>query len=203
MTQIPRPEHPQPQMKREHWKNLNGEWDFSFDFGCSGIDQKWQEGKTDWEKKILVPFCPESDLSGIGYKDFIPGVWYHRTITLTGEELKGDLLLHFGAVDYDARVWINGVEAGRHQGGYVSFTFNITKLVKEGENDITLFAADDVRGGKQPRESRVISSTPEAVIIPERQVSGRRYGLSGYRKATLKKCNIIQTWQRQLWELRR
>lgn len=151
MTQIPRPEHPQPQMKREHWKNLNGEWDFSFDFGCSGIDQKWQEGKTDWEKKILVPFCPESDLSGIGYKDFIPGVWYHRTITLTGEELKGDLLLHFGAVDYDARVWINGVEAGRHQGGYVSFTFNITKLVKEGENDITLFAADDVRGGKQPK----------------------------------------------------
>lgn len=111
---------------------------FSFDFGCSGIDQKWQEGKTDWEKKILVPFCPESDLSGIGYKDFIPGVWYHRTITLTGEELKGDLFLHFGAVDYDARVWINGVEAGRHQGGYVSFTFNITKLVKEGENDITL-----------------------------------------------------------------
>lgn len=151
MTQIPRPEHPQPQMKREHWKNLNGEWDFSFDFGCSGIDQKWQEGKTDWEKKILVPFCPESDLSGIGYKDFIPGVWYHRTITLTGEELKGDLLLHFGAVDYDARVWINGVEAGRHQGGYVSFTFDITKLVKEGENDITLFAADDVRGGKQPK----------------------------------------------------
>lgn len=143
MTQIPRPEHPQPQMKREHWKNLNGEWDFSFDFGCSGIDQKWQEGKTDWEKKILVPFCPESDLSGIGYKDFIPGVWYHRTITLTGEELKGDLLLHFGAVDYDARVWINGVEAGRHQGGYVSFTFNITKLVKKGENDITLFAADE------------------------------------------------------------
>ena len=58
MTQIPRPEHPHPQMKREHWKNLNGEWDFSFDFGCSGIDQKWQEGKTDWEKKILVPFCP-------------------------------------------------------------------------------------------------------------------------------------------------
>lgn len=74
--------------EEEHWKNLNGEWDFSFDFGCSGIDQKWQEGKTDWEKKILVPFCPESDLSGIGYKDFIPGVWYHRTITLTGEELK-------------------------------------------------------------------------------------------------------------------
>ena len=119
MTQIPRPEHPQPQMKREHWKNLNGEWDFSFDFGCSGIDQKWQEGKTDWEKKILVPFCPESDLSGIGYKDFIPGVWYHRTITLTGEELKGDLLLHFGAVDYDARVWINEVEAGRHLRKYI------------------------------------------------------------------------------------
>ena len=150
MNTMPRPEHPLPQWERSTWKNLNGEWDFSFDFGKSGVDRCFYE-KKDWEKKIIVPFCPESDLSGIGYKDFIPGVWYHRTITLTGEELKGDLLLHFGAVDYDARVWINGVEAGRHQGGYVSFTFNITKLVKEGENDITLFAADDVRGGKQQR----------------------------------------------------
>ena len=150
MTQIPRPEHPQPQMKREHWKNLNGEWDFSFDFGCSGIDQKWQEGKTDWEKKILVPFCPESDLSGIGYKDYMDAVWYHKTVELTEVEVKGRVLLHFGAVDYDARVWINGTEVGRHKGGYTSFTFDITTYVQAGANDIAVYAEDDLRSGKQP-----------------------------------------------------
>ena len=150
MTQIPRPEHPQPQMKREHWKNLNGEWDFSFDFGCSGIDQKWQEGKTDWEKKILVPFCPESDLSGIGYKDYMDAVWYHKTVELTEVEVKGRVLLHFGAVDYDARVWINGTEVGRHKGGYTSFTFDITAYVQAGANDIAVYAEDDLRSGKQP-----------------------------------------------------
>lgn len=150
MTQIPRPEHPQPQMKREHWKNLNGEWDFSFDFGCSGIDQKWQEGKTDWEKKILVPFCPESDLSGIGYKDYMDAVWYHKTVELTEVEVKGRVLLHFGAVDYDTRVWINGTEVGRHKGGYTSFTFDITAYVQAGANDIAVYAEDDLRSGKQP-----------------------------------------------------
>ena len=150
MTQIPRPEHPQPQMKREHWKNLNREWDFSFDFGCSGMDQKWQEGKTDWEKKILVPFCPESDLSGIGYKDYMDAVWYHKTVELTEVEVKGRVLLHFGAVDYDARVWINGTEVGRHKGGYTSFTFDITAYVQAGANDIAVYAEDDLRSGKQP-----------------------------------------------------
>ena len=99
MTQIPRPEHPHPQMKREHWKNLNGEWDFSFDFGCSGIDQKWQEGKTDWEKKILVPFCPESARSGVGFTDFLPAVWLLRRlqIWITPELISQTYILRFFA----------------------------------------------------------------------------------------------------------
>ena len=150
MNTMPRPEHPLPQWERSTWKNLNGEWDFSFDFGCSGIDQKWQEGKTDWEKKILVPFCPESDLSGIGYKDYMDAVWYHKTVELTEVEVKGRVLLHFGAVDYDARVWINGTEVGRHKGGYTSFTFDITAYVQAGANDIAVYAEDDLRSGKQP-----------------------------------------------------
>ena len=70
MNTMPRPEHPLPQWERSTWKNLNGEWDFSFDFGKSGVDRCFYE-KKDWEKKIIVPFCPESDLSGIGYKDYM------------------------------------------------------------------------------------------------------------------------------------
>lgn len=77
-------------------------------------------------------------------------VWYHKTVELTEVEVKGRVLLHFGAVDYDARVWINGTEVGRHKGGYTSFTFDITAYVQAGANDIAVYAEDDLRSGKQP-----------------------------------------------------
>lgn len=77
-------------------------------------------------------------------------VWYHKTVELTEVEVKGRVLLHFGAVDYDTRVWINGTEVGRHKGGYTSFTFDITAYVQAGANDIAVYAEDDLRSGKQP-----------------------------------------------------
>lgn len=136
-------------MERENWMNLNGTWDFEFDFGVSGLERGFGS-RTDFKDKITVPFCPESVLSGIGYTDFIPAVWYHRTFTLTEEQLAGRVLIHFGAVDYDCRVFVNGKEAGRHKGGYVSFVFDITGLVHEGENDLTVYAQDDTRDPMQP-----------------------------------------------------
>jgi len=148
-NRIPRKEHPQPQMERANWMNLNGEWDFCFDFGQSGIDRKLYE-KKGLEQKIIVPFCPESDLSGIGYKDFIPAVWYQRAVTLAKEQLTGRVLLHFGAVDYACQVWVNGKKAGEHKGGYTSFTFDITAFATEGENNITVYASDNHRNGRQP-----------------------------------------------------
>ena len=78
---VPRPEHPQPQMQREDWTNLNGEWDFYIDYGNSGRDRKLHEN-SDFSDKIIVPFCPESRLSGIEHKDFMPAVWYHRKLML-------------------------------------------------------------------------------------------------------------------------
>lgn len=150
MNTIPRPEHPQPQLQRKNWENLNGEWEFAFDFGKSGIDRKLWENEH-LEGKILVPFCPESELSGIGHKDFIPAVWYKRKVRLDAQQLGGRVLLHFGAVDYDCRVWVNGREAGRHRGGYTSFAFDVTDCVSEGENDLTVYAQDDTRSGKQPK----------------------------------------------------
>ena len=148
MNNIPRCEHPKPQMRRENWMNLNGEWDFAFDFGNSGIDRKiFEEERLD--KKIIVPFCPESELSGIGYKDFIPAVWYLRTFELSDSQRNGSVLLHFGAVDYECRVWINGKEVGAHKGGYASFRFDITDSVVTGENRVTVYAFDDQRSGKQ------------------------------------------------------
>ena len=145
---IPRPEFPRPQMVRDAWVNLNGEWDFEFDFGKTGRDRKMSEGK-DYSKKILVPFCPESKLSGIEYKDFMNAVWYHRTFQKPF--WNGRTILHFGACDYKTEVWVNEESVGTHMGGYASFSFDITKYLKDGENHIVVCAEDDSRSGKQPR----------------------------------------------------
>ena len=82
---IPRHEHPDPQWQRDHWKNLNGEWEFDFDFGVSARERGLYEGGA-LSRTITVPFCPESVLSGIGYTDFIPSVCYRRTFALTEQE---------------------------------------------------------------------------------------------------------------------
>lgn len=150
---IPRPEHPEPMMRRKNWENLNGEWLFQFDFGVSGTERglfKPEKAK-EFTQKILVPFCPESRLSGIEYKDFIPSVWYKRSINITDEQLSGRVLLHFGAVDYECDVYINGEKVGSHFGGYSSFAFDVTEFLKQGENDLTVNAKDNIHSSKQPK----------------------------------------------------
>ena len=147
---IPRAEHPNPQWERETWKNLNGPWEFEFDFGCSAVERRLWEKKR-FDREILVPFCPESRLSGIGYTDFISGVAYRRNFELSQEELSGRVLLHFGAVDYEASVYINGTLVGSHKGGYTSFCFDITKHVAPGPNTLFVAVKDDVRSGLQPK----------------------------------------------------
>ena len=146
---IPRPEHPKPQFYRGKWMNLNGEWDFAFDFSQSGLDRKFYE-HGEYTHKIIVPFCPESKLSGVHYVDFIPSVWYKRQVNITPEQLEGRVLLHFGAVDFETVVFVNGADAGKHVGGYTSFSFDITEHLKTGENTIVVYAKDDLRSGKQP-----------------------------------------------------
>ncbi len=156
---IPRKEHPNPQSERESWLNLNGEWDFEFDFGNS-LGEADILTRESWSRKINVPFCPESELSGIGYKDFIPAVWYRRKFTLDADKLGGRVFINFGAVDYFATVWVNGKKAGTHKGGYVSFRIEITDFVIEGENTVIVNAIDDVRSPLQPngKQSRLLYS---------------------------------------------
>lgn len=152
---ILRAEHPFPQMERESWRNLNGEWEFEFDFGNTGMDRKLFLEKT-FSKKIKVPFCPESKLSDVCYKDFMNAVWYKRHLCLTKEEKEKKAILHFGAVDYECNVYVNGIHAGNHKGGYTSFSFDISDYVFEGDNDITVYARDNGRDGLQPRGKQSI-----------------------------------------------
>ena len=148
---IPRPEYPKPQFERENWLNLNGVWQFEIDNGRSGIDRGLAEADAKLSDQILVPFCPESKLSGIENTDFMYGVWYKRTVTLTEQQCAQRVVLHFGAVDYTANVFINGKKVGTHKGGYISFAMDITEFVTPGENVITVFAEDDTRSGTIPK----------------------------------------------------
>jgi beta-galactosidase/beta-glucuronidase len=147
---IPRPEYPRPQFVREKWINLNGYWDFEIDNSKSGRERKLQE-KANLSGKILVPFCPESKLSEVEHKDFMASVWYKREVEIPEDWKNDKVLLHFGAVDYDTEVWVNGSSVGRHRGGYTSFYFDITDYLKQGVTVITVCAEDDVRSGLQPR----------------------------------------------------
>ena len=107
---IPRPEYPRPQFVRDDWLCLNGEWQFEIDPGDSGLERGLAEREL--SDRIIVPFCPESTLSGIGNTDLMNAVWYRRTVTIPPEWAGRNVLLHFQAVDYDATVWVNGVEVG-------------------------------------------------------------------------------------------
>ena len=146
---IPRSEYPRPQFVRESYINLNGEWDFEFDFGNSGKARKMFAEGAEYTKKIVVPFCPESELSGINYKDFMHSVWYRRSVDLVKGE--GRTLLHFEACDFETTVWVNGVEFPKHVGGYTGFVIDITKAVKDGANTIVVNAVDLMIKGVQPR----------------------------------------------------
>ncbi len=149
-TDVPRPEHPRPQFVRDSWVNLNGTWQFAFDFGKSGEQAGWPDDPSSFDQTITVPFCPESVLSGIGHTDFIPACWYAHTFTTPGDWSGKRVLIHFGGSDYDTRVWVNGKPIGRHYGGGASFTFDITNALTGGENLLVVCAHDDVRSGVQP-----------------------------------------------------
>ena len=157
---IYRLEHPNPQWERETWRNLNGKWEFDFDFGKSARDRELYKKNEKLSMEINVPFCPESKLSGIEYRDFIPGVCYRKVIELTEDEVSNKVFLHFGAVDYKCFIYVNGKEAGKHIGGYSSFSFDITEYVNIGENTIFVIAEDDPRSGEQPigKQSRLYYS---------------------------------------------
>jgi beta-galactosidase/beta-glucuronidase len=143
-----RNEYPRPQLVRENWQCLNGQWELEFDPGNSGLDRGILEAES-FESRIEVPFCPESELSGIGEKDFMNCLWYARGFILPPSMAGKRVFLHFEAVDFEAQVWCNGVFAGGHRGGYSPFAVELTDCLSEGENRIVVRCFDDVRSGKQ------------------------------------------------------
>lgn len=149
-AQTPRPEYPRPQFERSEWVNLNGTWTYSFDFGRTGRDKGWQNNAS-FDGKITVPFCPESSLSGVKYTDFINTIWYQRKIDIPAAWNGKKILLNFGAVDYEAHIFIDGKLVRRHFGTGSSFSCDITKFVKAGQqHNLVVLVNDNLRDHKQP-----------------------------------------------------
>ena len=144
-----RKEYPRPQLVRSGWLCLNGEWEFEIDNGENGEGRKFFE-RPSLDQKITVPYCPESVLSGIGNTDYMNCVWYRKEVTIPAEAKGKRVLLHIGAVDYHAKLWVNGTYVGSHRGGYVPFDADITDALTDGKAVICLCAYDHLREGLQP-----------------------------------------------------
>ncbi len=151
----PLAEYPRPQMVRASWKNLNGLWDYS-------IRPKTEAMPGSYEGKILVPFAVESALSGVGKtvgKDSI--LWYNTSFTVPAAMKGKNILLHFGAVDWQTEVYVNGKKIGTHEGGYDPFSFDISSAIKKGNQQLEVRVWDPTDDGPQPRGKQV--KNPEGI----------------------------------------
>lgn len=142
-TTIPRGEYPRPQFERNEWLPLNGTWQFAFDDLNKGEKEKWYSiGAGAFDRTIEVPFCFQSELSGIGDTSFHDVVWYRRSFALPDSYTNKRIVLHFGAVDYSSKVWVNGQLVMTHEGGHTPFSADITDVLIDGENSIVVRAED-------------------------------------------------------------
>jgi len=147
-----RKEHPRPQFFRKNWMNLNGKWTCEFSKNIKGFS-KSKLNKKSFAKKINVPFCPESKLSGIGHTDFIQEMYYQKTFKIPETWKNKKILLHFGGVDYESTIYINKKKVGFNQGGSTPFSLDISSfLIKNSENDLKLYVIDKrCAGSPEPK----------------------------------------------------
>ncbi|MHA2392710.1 MAG: glycoside hydrolase family 2 protein [Promethearchaeota archaeon] len=169
---IPRPEYPRPQFVRENnWINLNGNWDFTFDDLDVGIKEKWykKEASNKFDKKILVPFCFQSELSGINDTSFHDIIWYRREFVIPKKFQDKRVLAHFGAIDYRCRVYVNGEHIDSNEGGYIGFSMDITQYVKE-HNVLVVKVEDPSQDLEIPRGKQYWQREIERIFYP--RISG-------------------------------
>lgn len=151
----PRSEYPRPDFQRDNRLNLNGAWAFAFDPDQVGLAQKWFDPQSKaLLESILVPYAWQSTLSGIAQPSQTGVAWYSRTFSVPETWKNQHVVLHFGAVDYQTQVWVNGQLAGEHEGGYTPFEFDITEILTAGENQVAVRVDDpanllEIPHGKQ------------------------------------------------------
>jgi beta-galactosidase/beta-glucuronidase len=156
--------HPRPQLTRPCWHDLDGLWGFAYDDNACGLDEKWQEKEEVFTGTIHVPYPPESSASGIGDNGFHAIVWYRRTFEVSPEDAGKRLLLHCGAIDYSARVWVNGQLVALHEGGQTPITADITTSLRVGGEQVVVIRAEDApKDLTQPRGKQDWQEPPHEI----------------------------------------
>ncbi len=156
-------EHPRPQLRRENWFSLNGQWDF-----CKGRHTTWATpGEVQWETSIIVPFSPETEASGVHDTGFYTTVWYRRVWQQVRPDTLDRIWLHFEAVDWRATVWVNGKLVCSHEGGYTPFGADITDAFADGpEQEVIVRADDDAMDLAKPRGKQDWLLEPHSIWYP-------------------------------------
>ncbi|MFC4242239.1 glycoside hydrolase family 2 protein [Gryllotalpicola reticulitermitis] len=158
-------DHPRPQLVRDGWQNLDGVWRFAYDDSDAGLRERWHAAEAEgaFGRDIVVPFAPESGASGIADTGFHPIVWYRRALAITAAAGRR-VLLHFGAVDHDADVWVDGQHVGSHRGGYTAFSLDVTDALQSGpDHAIVVRAHDDPHEASLPRGKQDWELDPHVV----------------------------------------
>lgn len=157
--------YPRPQLRRDSWTDLTGPWEFAYDDDDVGLRERWCERTDPFERTIQVPYPPESKRSGVGDITQHPVVWYRRTFRTADVAMGPRLLLHFGAVDYEAHVWLNGKLVAVHQGGHTPFTANLSNALGADDTDqvIVVRAEDSPTDLTQPRGKQFWEDRPRSI----------------------------------------
>lgn len=174
---IPRCEHPRPDFRRENWLCLNGQWDFSFEKDC-------------FDRKITVPYAPETELSGIADTGFHDLVWYRKRFSLPETMAGKKILLHFGAVDYECDLWVNGHYVRSHEGGQSSFFADITRYLTGDEQEILLKVWDDHADMEMPRGKQYWKLQSEMIFYTRTTGIWQSVWLEAVESLHLTRCRI-------------
>jgi beta-galactosidase/beta-glucuronidase len=165
-TAEPDPAYPRPQVTRPRWTDLTGIWQFGYDDADRGVDERWYQGDGGFDRDITVPYPPESPASGVGDTGFHAIVWYRRSFDRpeAGDRPGERVLLHLGAVDHQASVWVNGHLVATHEGGHTPFSADITPaLTEDGPQVVVVRAEDDPHDMTQPRGKQDWHERPHAI----------------------------------------
>jgi hypothetical protein len=154
--------YPRPQFERRRWTSLNGTWEFALD-----PDAHWRLPEdVSWQRTITVPFSAETVASGIGHTDFLRACWYRRIIDPPAVQAGERIVLHFGAVDYKAQVWVGGAMYGEHEGGYTPFSIDVTSALSRGPQPIIVRSEDDPLDLAKPRGKQDWQREPHSIWYP-------------------------------------
>ncbi len=188
--------YPRPELERAEWVCLNGMWEFAFDRTAELL----RPDRVVWKSKILVPFSLETEASGIGDTTFCCAAWYRKHIDRPALKADQRVILHFGAVDYAAQVWLNGIEVARHQGGYTPFSIDITdELTEAGPQELVVRAEDDPADLEKPRGKQDWKLEPHSIWYPRTTGIWQTVWLEVVNKTRIRTIRWTSNLER--WEL--